>query len=325
MPKKTAAVRKGGGGGGRSFWGKGGLEGEITANLVDVVCTWMMLGGMCLSAVWINWAVPRLCADADPSDKFLTFSCVDRVVFGYIFCFIGLSTALLPPHTTNPWECIFIPLPVPRRLVKFGLQITAAALFAAGLQKANSQFAEELYRDVFPRVKLCGVKPFSAHHAKVFAGVDCTPEFPSWGENGRFSLGVVVVEALHVFALNFAAAIVLPRMGKLIPLAVPCLVITAIRSPFSYLPGPALNMIPATAGAILHGGLDSWRAHLLGCGLGMTLVYLLERRLRMHFSSVFSFRAPSDSMLDVDGASPRRLLAHDSHQGSGRVRLARLR
>jgi hypothetical protein len=221
---------------------------------------------------------------------------VERVVFGYIFCFIAASTFFLPPHTTNPWECIFIKEPLPRRIVKFGLQVVSAAVFAAGLNRANSEFAEKLYQDVFPRVKLCNVKPFSTHHVKVFASVECTPEWPSWGDNGKFSLGIVVIEALHVFALNFAASIILPKVGRLVPLVIPCMVITAIRSPFCYLPGPALNLIPATAGAILHGGLDSWRAHTFGCGLGMTLVYLVEKRLKLLLNgevrSIWSYRTP---------------------------------
>ena len=48
--------------------GKGGLEGEIGRNLVDVVCTWIMLSGMALSAFWIDWAVPRFC-DSNANDK----------------------------------------------------------------------------------------------------------------------------------------------------------------------------------------------------------------------------------------------------------------
>ena len=224
----------------------------------------------------------------------MTFSCVERVVFSYIFCFIALTVALLPPHTTNPWECLFIKVPFPTRVVKFGLQVAAAAVFAVALSKANSELADNIYRDVFPRVKICDAKPFSAHHVKVFAGVECTPEWPSWGD-GKFSLGVVLTEALHVFALNFAASLILPKVGVLVPVVLPCLVITTIRSRFSITPGPALNLIPATAGAVLHGGLDSWRAHALGCGLGMTMAYFAEKRLRLfhgEFTSAYSFRIP---------------------------------
>ena len=56
------------GGGGRSWWGKGGLEGEVGNNLIDVVCTWIFLGGMALSAVWVEWAAPRFCGGSDPKD-----------------------------------------------------------------------------------------------------------------------------------------------------------------------------------------------------------------------------------------------------------------
>jgi len=54
---------------GKSFWGKGGLEGEVYNNLIDVVCTWGMLGGMALSAVWVERAVPLFCANSNPNDK----------------------------------------------------------------------------------------------------------------------------------------------------------------------------------------------------------------------------------------------------------------
>jgi len=112
---------------------------------------------------------------------------------------------------------------------------------------------------------------------------------------GIFSMGVVLTEAMHVFSLNFAAALILPRVGALVPMVVPCIVITTIRSPFSIAPGPALNLIPATAGAILHGGLEAWRAHALGCGLGMLMCYLVEKRLRMlqahEFTSAWSAKA----------------------------------
>jgi len=266
-----------------------------------VVCTWVMLAGMVGSAFWVDWAVPTFCAKADASETILTFNCIERVVFSYIFCFIALTVALLPPHTTNPWECLFIKVPVPTRVVKFGLQVAAAAAFAVALNKANSELADKIYRDVFPRVKICDVKPFTAHHVKVFAGVECTPEWPSWVD-GKFSLGVVVTEGLHVFALNFAAGIILPKVGVLVPVVLPCLVITAIRSRFSITPGPALNLIPATAGAVLHGGLDAWRAHALGCGLGMTLAYLAQMRL-LHiageFTSAWSFRIPDQ--FEVEG------------------------
>jgi hypothetical protein len=227
--------------------------------------------------------------------QILTFSCVERVVFSYIFCFIALSAALLPPHTTNPWECIFISVPVPRRIVKFGLQVAAAAVFAMALSKANNELADKIYTDVFPRVKICDVKPFSAHHVKVFASVECTPEWPSWGQ-GRFSLGVVLTEALHVFVLNFACGLILPKVGVLMPVVLPCLVITTIRSPYSITPGPALNLIPATAGAVLHGGLDSWRAHALGCGLGMTMAYFAAKRLSVFQGAKSSYSLEDDEL-----------------------------
>ena len=74
------ARRKGGGGassdsggkrsgGGKSWWGKGGFEGEVANNLKDVVCTWIFLSGMALSAVWGEWAIPYFCNGADPKDK----------------------------------------------------------------------------------------------------------------------------------------------------------------------------------------------------------------------------------------------------------------
>ena len=63
------AKRGGGGGGGKSFWGKAGFEGEVSKNLVDVVCTWVMLAGMVASAAWVEWAVPTFCGNADASDK----------------------------------------------------------------------------------------------------------------------------------------------------------------------------------------------------------------------------------------------------------------
>ena len=69
-----------------------------------------------------------------------------------------------------------------------------------------------------------------------------------------------------------------------------CVCLTRVRPP-----GPALNLIPATVGGILHGGLDSWRAHALGCGLGMLVCYLAEKRLRMlkdhEFTSAWSAHA----------------------------------
>jgi len=305
-----ASKKSGGGGGsGRSFWGKSGFEGEVANNLIDVVCTWTMLSGMALSAVWSNWAIPHFCSATNETDTILTFNCVERVVFGYIFCFIALSVTFMPPYTTNPWEVMFIGVPLPRRIIKFGLQISAAALFAAALNRASSEFSEGLYQNVFPRVNLCGVKPFTAYHEKVFKGEVCFPEWPSWSDKGKFSLGVVLTEGLHVFVLNFLAGIILPRVGALIPIVLPSMVITAIRSRFSYSPGPALNLIPATAGAVLHGGLDSWRAHALGCGLGMTLAYLAEKRLHVidgkEFTSAWSFRAPGAANTDDDKTKPR--------------------
>lgn len=73
-PRKMAGGGGGGGAGGaskkgKSFWGKGGLEGEVYNNLIDVVCTWGMLGGMALSAVWVERAVPLFCANSNPNDK----------------------------------------------------------------------------------------------------------------------------------------------------------------------------------------------------------------------------------------------------------------
>jgi hypothetical protein len=174
------------------------------------------------------------------------------------------------------------------------LQVAAAVMFAVALNKAAPDFAEDFYKDVTPRVKLCNVKPMTAHHVKVFAGQECYPEWPSFGDNGKFSLGIIVTEGLHVFALNFVAGLVLPHVGALVPLVIPCIVITTIRSPLCYLPGPALNLIPATAGAVLHGGLDSWRAHALGCGLGMFLAFVANQRLHTMktFTSAWSFRMP---------------------------------
>lgn len=69
------AKRSGGGGGGKSFFGKGGLEGEVSKNLVDVVCTWVMLAGMVGSAFWVDWAVPTFCAKADASETVCGQSC----------------------------------------------------------------------------------------------------------------------------------------------------------------------------------------------------------------------------------------------------------
>jgi hypothetical protein len=74
------ARRKGGGGansdsggkrsaGGKSWWGKGGFEGEVASNLIDVVCTWFFMGGLALSAVWVEWGIPYFCSGADPKDK----------------------------------------------------------------------------------------------------------------------------------------------------------------------------------------------------------------------------------------------------------------
>ena len=219
---------------------------------------------------------------------------MESVVFGYIYCFIAITAVLLPPYTTNPVQCFFIKVPLPRRIVKFGLQIAAAAAFAVAVNRASTKFADDLYKDVFPRVKLCNVKPFTAYHAKVFAGIDCYPEWPSFGQDGIFSFGVVVNEGLHVFVLNFLLDIILPRVGSkapiLVPFVIPVFVIATIRSPLQN-SGPALNLIPATASAVLHGGLEAWRAHFLGCLLGMALAYVADRRLRL-------------SVLDVDSGMP---------------------
>lgn len=295
--------------GGKSWWGKGGFEGEVASNLIDVVCTWFFMGGLALSAVWVEWGIPYFCSGADPKDKILTFSCADRVVFGYIYCFVGLSALILPPHTTNPWEVIFLSIPFPRRLVKFGLQVSAGALFAVALNKASSDFADGFYKDVLPRVNLCNVKPFSAYHAKISQGMECHPEWPGYKQDGTLSMGVVLTEAMHVFSLNFVAAVILPRVGALVPMVVPCIVISTIRSPFAIAPGPALNLIPVTAAAVLHGGLEAYRAQCLGCGLGMLLCYLAVKRLRVlqnhGFTSAWSARGFTQS--DNEPAPAKRV------------------
>ena len=66
---KGGGGSKGGGGGGKSFFGKGGLEGEVSRNLLDVVCTWIMLIGMVASWFWSEWAVPKFCASSSASEK----------------------------------------------------------------------------------------------------------------------------------------------------------------------------------------------------------------------------------------------------------------
>ena len=122
-------------------------------------------------------------------------------------------------------------------------------------------------------------------------------------------MGVVLTEAMHVFSLNFVAAVILPRVGALVPMVVPCIVISTIRSPFAIAPGPALNLIPVTAAAVLHGGLEAYRAQCLGCGLGMLLCYLAVKRLRVlqnhGFTSAWSARGFTQS--DNEPAPAKRV------------------
>ena len=60
---------------------------------------------------------------------------------------------------------------------------------------------------------------------------------------------------MHTFGLNAALGIALPHTpSALAPVVVAVAVITAIRSPWGHLTGPALNMGPATVGAFMHGG-----------------------------------------------------------------------
>ncbi|EKX45688.1 hypothetical protein GUITHDRAFT_138891 [Guillardia theta CCMP2712] len=278
-----------------------GFEEEVTANLTDVLCTWILLAGMSCTVIWSEFAIPRMCSRSS-GGKFLTFSCEEGVVFSYIFSLVAITTYFLPPHTTNPMELLFVQMPVKRRAVKFVLQLGAAAVFAAAVKRigvspvAEVQFADKVYRDALPKINLCTHPTATSFHRSIVKPDACVPVWPSLSSSG-FSMGAVLNEALHTLLLNLVASFVCPRVGSFLPFAVATCVVTTIRSPIANT-GPALNMVPAVASAFLHGGLDALRVHLLGTLIGVMGAYLLEKRsgiLVGSFRSVWSLRSQQES------------------------------
>ncbi|KAJ1478179.1 hypothetical protein T484DRAFT_2966628 [Baffinella frigidus] len=110
-----------------------GIEKEVREHWIDVPCSWALLStiaGLCFAG---DYLIPPICGTSEGS--FLTFSCPDAIIFGWIFCWTAFLVKMLPPQTNNPMELWFCSgMPLRKRAVKFVLQLLAALSFAFAMK-----------------------------------------------------------------------------------------------------------------------------------------------------------------------------------------------
>jgi len=173
----------------------GSIEQEVYENMVDVLASWALLAGLTCSVPYVNFMVGKLCSGS--SETLLTFSCMDSIVFSYIWCMICSFCFILPDASNNPWDTLYVAgHTIRRKAVRFGLQMGAAAAFAVALQHANEQLAKDVYMGAMPRVNLCRHPTATAFHASLMKGTKCYEEWPAFTDDG-LEMGVIFNEAAH--------------------------------------------------------------------------------------------------------------------------------
>jgi len=80
---------------------------------------------------------------------------------------------------------------------------------------------------------------------------------------------------------------------------VPCVIITVLRSPF-VITGPAMNMVPGTAAAVMHGGLDALRVFFIGSGLGKFCAMMLLSRMGQITAAVRGMLGGGQRSAEID-------------------------